>query len=246
MAAHTTTDGSALVRKFQIGRENGSKTGKAVFLEWLSEIPENAAGRKFETRTSESGKVRHYEVFTAIDGIMTDIYWRTRTIVNEDRKMLYVVLDDGNDVQEIEIGDTDNRYSLNLLERLLNTSADFTKTIRLQPYAYVWNDKQIMGMGTHCGIEDLPRPERGVLNVAEPTQTPHKGAILWDFSPVFESLWSQIESKVKPVLPSSETRAAAPQPSTPVQPQPAPFPPTDTTDHEKGALPGDEADELPF
>ena len=37
---------------------------------------------------------------------------------------------------------------------------------------------------------------------------------------------------------------AATQTSTPVQPQPAPFPTTDTTDHEKGALPGDE--DVPF
>lgn len=199
MAAHTT-DGSAKGRRFQIGRENGSKTGKAVLLEWIPEIPENQAGRKFETRTSDSGKVRHYEVFTAIDGKLTKIYTEERQILNETRRMLYVVLDDGIDVQEIEIGDVDGRYSLNLLPRLLNANADFEKTIRLSPYAYEKDGKNIIGIGVYCGPDDLPRPENGVLKLAEPTQTPHKGSILWDFMPVFDSLWSLIETNVIPKL----------------------------------------------
>lgn len=234
MAAHTT-DGSARGRRFQIGRENGSKTGKAVFHEWIPEIPENAAGRKFETRLNGKGEPRHYEVFSAIDGKLTDIYTQTREILNEQRQMLYVVLDDGHDVQEIEIGDVDGRYSLNLLPRLLNPNANFEKTIRLAPYAYVKNDRNIIGIGVHCGPDDLPRPEDGYLKTAQPTQTEHKGKVLWNFLPVFESLWAEIEKKVKPQLTSLPAGISSDDDDFPAQ---------DVTSYEEAAPVGD--DQLPF
>ena len=82
--AATNQSGSSMdgVRRFSIGHENGSKTGKAQIMEWLQELPAPQQGRRFETRTSESGKTRHYETYTAIDGVLTGLELRSREIMN--------------------------------------------------------------------------------------------------------------------------------------------------------------------
>jgi hypothetical protein len=208
-------------RHFQIGRENGSKTGKAVILEWLPELPAETAGRKFETRTSESGSVRHYEVFTAIDGILIDLQLKNRIILNEEKTFLIATLDDGFEVQEIQIGDADGRYSMDLLKTLLNPSIDFKKKLRFSPYAYVKDDKQRMGISVYNGVDQIKWFETGLYKIADPEQTTHKGKTLWNFLPVFESLWKHATEKVMPiiqkntnVLPQADQKQSAPAATT--------------------------------
>jgi hypothetical protein len=200
--AATNQSGSSMdgVRRFSIGRENGSKTGKAQIMEWLQELPAPQQGRRFETRTSESGKTRHYETYTAIDGVLTGLELRSREIMNEQRTFLIATLDDGRDVQEFEVGDTDGRYSMDLLKTLLNPSMDFQKTIRLAPYAYLKDDKQKMGISVYCGVDQMKWADKDAYKIAEPEQTTHKGKVLWNFMPVFESLWSHAEKNVLPKL----------------------------------------------
>lgn len=212
MATHSNTGGSDGKRRFQIGREGGEKTGTPVFLEWLRELPAEAErkGRKFETR-GDSTK-RHYEIFTALDGILIDIYREKKTILNEKRDMLYVVLDDGDEVYEVEIGNIDSRYTQNLMGRLLNKHFNPAAKVRISPYALTKNDKTYIGVAVNNPDKLEPIRRDDGYEIPEPATTKFQGKTLWDFMPVAEWLFGQIENKVKPKLSKNAWEATANEP----------------------------------
>lgn len=203
-------------RRFQIGRKNGEKTGEPVFLEWLRELPaeKDRAGRRFETRGD--GK-RHYETFAAVDGILIGMRTENRAIVDEERTFLYVTLDDGNDVFDIEVGDFDGRYALNLMQRLCSPYFDPQKTTRLSPYALnAENGKTYIGVAVHNGTDKIEsRKPDDTFQPAHPTTSEFKGKILYDFSPVARWYMEYLQKNLLPRLPSNawNTPAPAPQPA---------------------------------
>lgn len=177
-----TADGK---RRFQIGRKNGEKTGEPVFLEWLRELPaeEDRAGRRFETR---SNGTRHYETFSAVDGILVGMRTEKRAILDEERTFFYVTLDDGTDIFDIEVGDVDGRYSLNLMQRLCSASFDPTKTTRLSPYALnAENGKTYIGVSVYNGPDKIEsRKSDETFKPAQAVTSEFKGKTMYDFGPV--------------------------------------------------------------
>lgn len=214
MATHSNTGGSDVKRRFQIGREGGEKTGSPVFLEWLRELPTEAdrKGRRFETR-GDSTK-RHYEIFSALDGILTDIYREKRMILNESRDLLYVVLDDGDEVYEVEIGNIDSRYAQNLMGRLLNPHFNPAAKIRVSPYALTKGDKTYIGVAVNNPDKLEPIRRDDGYGIPEPATTVFQGKTLWDFMPVAEWLFDQIAEKVKPRLHKNAWNAHTAEPPT--------------------------------
>jgi len=240
MATHTNIGGGEHKRRFQIGREGGEKTGAPVFLEWLRELPAESdrKGRKFETRGDATK--RHYEIFTALDGILIDIYREKKTILNEERDLLYITLDDGDEIYDIEIGNIDSRYAQNLMGRLLNKHFNPAATLRISPYAMIKDDKTYIGVSAYNPDKLEPIRRDDGYEIPEPATTKFQGKTLWDFTPVAEWLFGQIEANVKPRLLADAWQAknnAQPKP----QQQETPRKPAMAAD---ANFPGE--DDLPF
>jgi len=139
MATHTTTGGENYGRKFTISRLNGQndKNGKPYFFEWLRELPEDQAGRLFETRRAPDGTARHHELFQALDGYLSGLERDLREISGKQRDMLYLTLKDGIDTYEIEVGDYDGRYALDLMKRMLHPDFSLSQKMRISPYSLI-------------------------------------------------------------------------------------------------------------
>jgi len=243
MATHTNAGGEAGKRRFQIGRENGEKTGKPVFLEWLRELPAEAdrKGRIFETRTGSSGP-RHYERFSAIDGVITDIRKETRVIMDEEKTLLYLAMDDGDEVYDVEIGDFDGRYSLNLMARLCSPNFNPTLKSRISPYALEADGKMYIGVSLYNGTDKIEaRREGDGFQPAKAETSEFKGKKLWDFMPVANWLFDYLQQNVVPNLSGDAwTATPAPAPTTARPPSNATQVPFPTTE------PAGVADDLPF
>lgn len=245
MATHTNTGGEAGKRRFQIGRENGEKTGKPVFLEWLRELPAEAdrKGRIFETRTGSIGP-RHYERFSAIDGVITDIRKESRVIMDEEKTFLYLTMGDGDEVYDVEIGDFDGRYSLNLMSRLCSPDFNPTLKARLSPYALEAEGKMYIGVSLYNGPDKIEaRREGDGFQPAKAETSEFKGKKLWDFLPVANWLFDYLQKNVVPSLPGNawETAPATAAASTrpPSNATEVPFPETEPAGIGKD-------DDLPF
>jgi hypothetical protein len=182
MATQTTTGGGNYGRKFTISRKNGQndKNGKPYFFEWLRELPDNQEGRIFEMRPSADGTPRYYELFQAIDGILTTVERKPREILGKARTMLCLTLRDGIDVYEIEVGDIDGRYSLDVMKRLLHPDFDQSQKLRLSPYSLAKDTGGYnIGVSAFSGVnklsaswkeahlEGMPEAEKEVLRNGE-------------------------------------------------------------------------------
>lgn len=203
MATHTNTGGDK--RKFAIGRENGDKTARPVFLEWLRELPAEAdrKGRVIETRAGSNGP-RHYERFSALDGMITDIWKESRTIMDEPRTFLYIKLDDGEEVYEVEIGDFDGRYALNLMARLCSEGFDPMKKSRISPYATEMDGKTYIGVSLYNGVDKIEsRRESEQFMPAKAETSEFKGKKLWNFLPVAEWHFEYLQKNLVPRLPKN-------------------------------------------
>lgn len=235
MATHNSTGGSNEgKRRFQIGREGGEKTGTPVFLEWLREMPAEGErkGRKFEKRGDTTP--RDYEIFTALDGVMTDIYREPKTIAGETRDMLYILLDDGEELYEVEIGKTDSRYAQNFMLRVLSQHFNPQAKIRISPYAFTPSGKTKEYLGVSVYNPDKLEPRKfdaATFPIPEPITTVFQGKTLWDFTPVSEWLFEQTQSVIKPKLPENAwhvntVRQPMPNPSAHMAAQPTARPTT--------------------
>lgn len=120
-------------RRFSLGADDFSMQGKPIFREWLKNgIPEiQQEGRRYVPHGSHA-----YELFTALTGVLVKIETTERAIQGEPRKFLVILLDDGFEKYEVECGDYDGRYAVNLLSRLCNTAYDPRLPIRVAPYRW--------------------------------------------------------------------------------------------------------------
>lgn len=190
-------------RTFFIGRQNGQvdKNGRPHFFEWLSNLPEGGNGRKFETRTSDGGN-KYYEIFTALDGYLTGIEVEVKsfdsTRVNE--KWLVIEMHDTDGAYKIEVGKIDGRYSTDLMKRLLDANFDVNEKLRLSPYA---TDNGTIGISCMSGMDcklSAKRDDPHLRDMAQPITREWKGKTEYDWTPVAEWLFEQIQKRIIPKL----------------------------------------------
>lgn len=158
MATHTKTGGGDFGRKFTISRQNGQndKNGKPFFFEWLRELPTDQTGRLFETRKGTDGTTRHYELFQALDGYLSGLERKVREISGKQRDMLYLTLKDGIDTYEIEVGDYDGRYALDLMKRMLHPDFSLAQKMRVSPYSLPKDDGGYnIGVSVFSGVNKM-------------------------------------------------------------------------------------------
>jgi hypothetical protein len=247
MATHTESGKGSYGRKFSISRENGQvdKDGRPYFFEWAKEIPAQPGKRKFETRTSAKGE-RHYELFSALDGYLIDVREEMKDLGKGMEAWLILTMIDADDEYQIEVGRIDERYSMDIMKRLLNPNFNPNQKLRLAPYAVKdeksqrWN----IGISAYSGVDKLEHSQNSdfLRGIHRAESREWKGKTEWDFSPVAKWLFDKVNTLVVPNLmkdPVSAPKKAA----TTFDTGAASFPTTDLTDHEKGAEP---EDTLPF
>lgn len=244
MATHTTNGNYG--RKFSISRENGqvNKDGRPYFFEWLQTLPADPGKRKFETRTKD-GDVRHYELFTALDGILTGIDRETKKFSDKSETWLVVHISDGDEEYRVELGRIDGRWSIDFMKRILDSNFAPNQKIRISPIA----SEGKMFLSTYSGPNKLESKWElpHLAGMPQPDTREWKGQTEYDFSPVSEWLYSQVKIRVCPALshdPISTPRTPMPAPDTRF-PTTAATPPIGTNDPFPVSEPV-ETDDLPF
>lgn len=203
MATHTTTSNTFPGRTFAISRENGQqdKNGRPFWFEWLSELPAEKGKRKFETRTGASGP-RHYELFAAIDGILTDITTEEKSFgeTKAPETWLILYLDDDGEQYKLDIGALDSRYSMDIMKRLLDPAFNPDLKLRLSPYSMEKdNGGYNIGLSAYSGPDgklSASYQDDHLKGMPQPTTSEYKGKTLWDFSKVAEWLYRQVMDQV--------------------------------------------------
>ena len=204
MATHTNTGGGAYLRKFSISRENGQidKNGTPYFFEWIKELPQDTGKRKFETRT-RSDKTSHYELFKALDGYLVDIREEMKDLGKGMEAWLVLHLQDGGEDYVIEVGRIDERYSIDILKRLLNPNFSPNQKLRLSPYAMEngrggWS----IGVSAYSGVDKLEHSQTSdfLRGIPRADAREWKGKTEYDFSPVSKWLMEQVGRLVVPNL----------------------------------------------
>lgn len=262
MATHTTTGGGAYGRKFNISRENGQidKDGRPYFFEWLKELPADTGKRKFETRTSANG-ARHYELFSALDGYLIDIRKETKDLGKGAETWLVLQLIDADDEYLIEVGRLDERYSMDIMKRLLNPHFSPNQKLRLSPYSIKEGTRVNMGLSAYSGADRLEHSQTSdfLRGIPRAESREWKGKTEWDFSNVANWLFEQVTRLVLPHLvkdPISAPKNAEPK-TYPTTRQPGAtvtaddnFPTNDVTSYPETGnakqVPVPAEDDLPF
>ena len=238
MATHTNAGGS-YGRKFSIGRENGqqNKDGVPHFFEWLRQLPENRTGRKFETRPGSDGGQKFSELFRALDGYLSNITTEEKTIQGKTHLWLILHLSDDGEDYCIEVGPTDNRYSIDVMKRLLDPNFNPAQKVRFSPYSLnADNGKQNIGLSVINGADtklvasryDERFPSRAynsnLEGIPQAESREWKGETQWDFTPVSNWLLEQVGAKVVPRLIKDPISAPSPKainyPAAPADPFP--------------------------
>ena len=226
MATHTSSGGGAYGRKFSISRENGQadKNGRPYFFEWVKELPTNTNGRKFETRTGGNGD-KHYELFSALDGLLVGVQRETKDFAGTPEDWLILQMVDGAEDYRIEVGRIDSRYSMDIMKRLLDPNFQEGQKLRLSPYS-VKDEKKgtySIGLSAHSGVDgklEAKRESAHLAGMPEPDKREWKGKIEYDFSPVAEWLYTQVETFIAPKLVKDPISAPGPK-ERPTQRTPA-------------------------
>lgn len=224
MATHTNNGGGAYARKFNISRENGQtdKDGRPYFFEWLKELPADTNKRKFETRTSANG-TRYYELFSALDGYLIDIRKETKDLGKGDETWLILHLKDLDDEYIIEVGRFDERYSMDIMRRLLNPHFSPNQKLRISPYSIKEGARVNMGLSAYSGADRLEYSQTSdfLQGIPRAESREWKGKTEWDFSNAAEWLFEQVTRLVLPKLmkdPISAPQRAEPKEYPPTRP----------------------------
>lgn len=261
MATHTENGSGFPGRTFFIGRENGQKAkdGRPYFFEWLRELPEEKGKRKFETRTNSEGVERHYELFTALDGYLTNIEEEVKMFNGTQQADKYLVLymTDVPDEYRVEIARIDSRWATDLMKRLLDPNFDPRQRLRISPFYSDSDGRVNYGISTYSGPDGkltAAREDAHLQGIPGPETREWKGKTEYDWTAATQWLLDKIKETVKPrlmqdPLVGGPTPASAPAPGGRVEPT-DPFPTTNATNPALAAAPPDEVpanfDDLPF
>lgn len=207
MATHTNSGNAFPGRTFSISRENGQndKNGRPYFFEWLQVIPEEKGSRKFESRPSSTG-TRHYELFAALDGVLTGFEIESKSFGESKpaENWLVLYMQDGDEQYKIQCGSLDGRYSIDVMKRLLDPAFVPELKLRLSPFAMEktgggWN----IGMAAHSGVDGklVANWEAAHLEgMPQAESREWKGQTEWDYSNVAQWLYAQLQARVLPIL----------------------------------------------
>ena len=215
MATHTNSGGKNYSRKFSISRKNGQvdKDGRPFFFEWVKELPETANGDGFETRKKTDGSLAHYELFSALDGVLNRVSLVDRDFGNGIEQVLCIFLSDGGEDYTVELGRPDHRYSMDFMKRILDPNFNPASKLRVSPYSVTdtKTGKVNMGISTFSGANKLlasrksdERPNDAfnpnLEGIPQATSQVWKGKTEYDFSPVSNWLLERVNTIVVPRL----------------------------------------------
>ena len=215
MATHTNLGGENYGRRFSISRKNGQvdKNGWPYFFEWVKELPNTANGDGFETRKKTDGSFAYYELFSALDGILTGI-----SVIDKDfgkglEKILCLFLSDNGENYIIELGRPDHRYSMDFMKRILDPNFNPNSKLRVSPYSITdaKTKKSNMGISTFSGANKLlasrksdERPNAAfnpnLEGIPQADTRLWKGETNYDFTPVSNWLMERVNALVIPRL----------------------------------------------
>jgi len=247
MATHTDSGKGSYGRKFSISRENGQvdKEGRPYFFEWAKEIPAQPGKRKFETRTSQKGD-RHYELFSALDGYLIDVREEMKDLGKGMEAWLVLHLIDADDEYIVEVGRIDERYSMDIMKRLLNPNFSAIQKLRISPYAMKdeksgrWN----IGISAYSGVDKLEHSQSSdfLRGIARAESREWKGKTEWDFAPVAKWLFDRVNALVVPNLRKDPIALPTSKPAT----QDPSFPTEEVARNFENNEPDPDTDQLPF
>lgn len=232
MATHTESGAGSYGRKFSISRENGQvdKEGRPYFFEWVKELPHQPGKRKFETRES-GGKTRHYELFSALDGYLIDVREEMKDLGKGMEAWLVLHLIDADDEYLIECGRIDERYSTDIMKRLLNPNFSPAYKLRISPYAMkdATTGKWNIGISAYSGADKLEHSQTSdfLQGISRAESREWKGKTEWDFSPVAKWLLDKVNELVIPKL--MKDPVSVPNKNRQQQPADANFPTQEPT-----------------
>lgn len=197
----TTNYGAEIKRKIITGRKNKEKDGPAVLKLRVPEIPADPEkGALYEHYRTDNGDY-FYQIFSGVNGIVTDIYRANKTILNQDKAFLFVDMESGGEPITWEVGNLDSRYAMNLMSRMLNPYYRFENTAYFAPYAFKANDgKDMIGVSVQQGADKVPSPGREVMEqMGQPepkTWQGRGGKTEYDFMPVAEWMLAKCREKL--------------------------------------------------
>ena len=240
MAAHTYSgNGGGWKKKYSIKRQDGltkKADGKPFFFEYIKELPpeQERIGRIFESRPNPKGKIEHYELFSALDGILTGIVIEQKQMQSGPQEWLILEFQDVIERFSVECGEITDRFASDIMKRLLDPAFDPALKLRISPYSFKKdNGGYNFGLSAISGVDAKLSAAKVATekNHANPRLADMPNAVEWfnratgkdalDFRPVSEWLVRQLFEHVVPKLQSGQ-RGASSAPQQPAQPgQPA-------------------------
>lgn len=204
-------------RYFSIGRTQFKDDGFPIWREYLGETaPTPDAKRVFEQRDKY-----HYEAFSTLSGVITNIYHKEKIISGQNQTMLMIDMIDGPEKYIIEVGNWDGRYATNIMQRLCNDTFNPKIESIISPYIST-NDqtgKQYLGIMIRQLGEKIEtrRSEPGFFEVPQATYEVKKTVTgpgkftekkEWDFSMQSQFYVDYLNQFVVPNLPGATMQQA--------------------------------------
>ena len=232
MAVHSQTGpGGAYGRKFTIMRQDGitkKGDGEPFFFEFITALPpeDQRKGRTFETRVKGDGKTANYELFKALDGILSGVRVEQKNMgTGGVQDWLVLSMQDGAEDYVIEVGEMDGRFAMDLMKRLLDPYFVPTQKLRMSPYLFIdAQGKASTGVACISGVDaklsasstgnDKMHKNVRLEGVPQATKWTHPrtGKDEYDFRPVAQWLWAQLIRFVIPKLVADPLNAVRPTP----------------------------------
>jgi len=241
MAAHTYSgNGGGWKKKYSIKRQDGltkKADGKPYFFEYIKELPpeQERIGRIFESRPNPKGKIEHYELFSALDGILTGIVIEQKQMQSGPQEWLILEFQDVIERFSVECGEITDRFASDIMKRLLDPAFDPALKLRISPYSFKKdNGGYNFGLSAISGVDaklsaaktatekNHANPRLAAMPDAEKWFNRATMKDAWDFRPVSVWLVQQLFEYVVPKLQSSQRSASsntqqAAQPGQPAQ-----------------------------
>ena len=228
MAAHTYSgSGGGWRKKYSIKRQDGltkKADGKPFFFEYIKELPpeQERIGRIFETRPSKKGWFEYYELFSALDGILTGIVIEQKQMESGPQDWLILEFQDVIEPFSVECGEITDRFASDIMKRLLDPAFDPALKLRISPYSFKKdNGTYNFGLSAISGVDaklsaaktatekNHANPRLASMPDAEQWFNRATMKDAWDFRPVSVWLVQQLFEYVVPKLQSSQRSASA-------------------------------------
>ena len=228
MAAHTYSgNGGGWKKKYSIKRQDGltkKADGKPYFFEYIKELPpeQERIGRIFESRTNKKGSIEHYELFSALDGILTGIVIEQKQMESGPQDWLILEFQDVIEHFSVECGEITDRFASDIMKRLLDPAFDPALKLRISPYSFKKdNGLYKFGLSAISGVDAKLSAAKTATekNHANPRLAAMPDAEKWfnratmkealDFRPVSVWLVQQLFEHVVPKLQSGQRSASA-------------------------------------